>query len=82
MPSSFPDLGKVWKNGKKSYVFFYKATTSALEVTFFHFGQILFILARLFAAHHEKIGPHIVQFKGIIELIISNQPEITNPIPP
>ena len=33
---------------------FFKDTTSALEVICFRFGQILFNLARLFAAHHEK----------------------------
>ena len=41
------------KSGKmvKSLEFFFKATTSN---NFFRFGQILFNLAGLFAAHHEK----------------------------
>ena len=53
-PSNFPELEKVWKmaikslkNGKKSWVFF-------LFFSLFHFGQILFNLARLFATHHEN----------------------------
>ena len=36
------------------FFFFFKATTRALEVTLFRFGQILFNLARLFATHHEN----------------------------
>ena len=44
---------KSWKNGKKSEVFF-KATTSALQLTFFRFGQILSSFARTFAVHREK----------------------------
>ena len=41
---------KVWKSGKKSSVYF--KATSALEVKCF--GQILFNLAHVFAAHHAK----------------------------
>ena len=50
LPSNFPDLEKVWKMEKKSgkmvndgLEFFFKATTSALEVNLFRFVQILFI---------------------------------------
>ena len=34
--------------------FTFKAATSALEVILFRFGQVLFSLTRMFAAHHEK----------------------------
>ena len=44
------------KSGKmvKSLDFFFKGITSALQVKFFYFGQILFNIANTFAAHHEK----------------------------
>ena len=53
--NNFPDPEKVWKkNGKKSWVFFFfKAMASALEVKHC-FGQIVFILLHVFAAHHAK----------------------------
>ena len=39
---------------KSLEVFFFKAKTSALEVIFLSFGQIVFDLTHLFAAHHEN----------------------------
>ena len=62
MPSNFPELEKVWKievtSGKmvifirgillnQRCFFFFKAPTSALQVIFYRFGQILFNLARI-----------------------------------
>ena len=61
MPSNFPELEKVWKievtSGKmvifirgillNQRFFFFKAPTSALQVIFYRFGQILFNLARI-----------------------------------
>ena len=52
LPSNFPNLEKVWKievkswkNGKKSWFFFWKVTTSASQEKFFsHVCQILFNL--------------------------------------
>ena len=44
------------KSGRmmKSLEFFFKAITSALKMKFVYFGQILFNIAKTFAAHHEK----------------------------
>ena len=44
---------KPGKNGKKSWVFFFKLQ-QVLHKFFFRFGQILFNLAGMFAVHHEK----------------------------
>ena len=44
----------------KSLFFFFKGTTSALEVKFFSFGQILFHLNRMFAAHHERLAVALI----------------------
>ena len=55
MPSNFTDLEKVWKleikSGKKVKrgLFF-----QSYNKCFISFGQILFNLSRMFAAHHEK----------------------------
>ena len=77
MPSKFPDLDKVWKmemkSGKmvKSLESFFKPTTTALEVKFLRFGQILFNLVRMFAAHHEKrFVP--ASFKVSIDHLVDN----------
>ena len=61
----FPDLDTVWKielveNGKSleflfCFVLFFESYNKCLINEFvFGFGQILFDLARLFAAHHER----------------------------
>ena len=44
------------KSGKmaKCLDFFFKAMTSALQVQFFYFGQILFNIANTFVEHHER----------------------------
>ena len=69
LPSNFPDLEKVWKMEKKSgkmvndgLEFFFKATTSALEVNLFRFVQILFI----------QINPYVcsVQWKNLCSCIL------------
>ena len=52
LPSNFPDLEKVWKNGEKSRVFF-KAVASGLQVIL-SFVQILFNLDCTFAAILKK----------------------------
>ena len=47
LTSNFPDLEKVWTVEIKSW-------KSLISEFFFCFGHILFNLARMFAAHHEK----------------------------
>ena len=47
-PTSFPDLEKFWKNGKKSP----NLIKCFISEIFLHFGQMLFNLAHTFAAHH------------------------------
>ena len=60
--SNFPDLEKVWKievksrkNGKKSLSLFYLELQQALyKWNFCRFSLIVFNLARMLAAHHER----------------------------
>ena len=55
LPSNFPDLEKVWKNGKKSPVFFFQSYNKCfISDFFFRFGQILFNLVHTCALHREK----------------------------
>ena len=64
--------GNHLKSGKmvKSVGFFFKSTT-ALQVNFFRFGQIVFNLARTFAAHHkESYVPR--SFKVAIDQLFDN----------
>ena len=45
---------KVWKNGKKSWVYFQSYNKWFISEILFRFGQILFNLAGTFAVHREK----------------------------
>ena len=61
--------GNHLKSGKmvKSVGFFFFKSTAASQVNFFRFGQIVFNLARTFAAHHKE-----ATFLGLLRSLLIN----------
>jgi len=82
LPSNFPDLEKVWKieiksrkSGKKSWVFFFKATTRALPKNIFHFVKSFWILPYIcsawkHSATKQALFPHF--FKVCFDHLFDN----------